>query len=99
MPQFAYKARRRSGETVSGVIDVADRSAALAQMEKLGLFPILLDAAGKGGVAVPVATGRGEKTGVEITNLLPESVRAALQRKRKPKLQELATYTTQLANL
>ena len=27
MPQFAYKARRRSGETVSGVLDVPDRIA------------------------------------------------------------------------
>ena len=45
MPQFAYKARRRSGETVSGVLDVPDRSAALAQMERLGLFPIMIDTA------------------------------------------------------
>jgi type II secretory pathway component PulF len=98
MPQFAYKARRRSGETVSGVLDVADRSAALAQMEKLGLFPIKIDTSGKAGVAAPVAVARpGEKR--SISSLLPESARVALQRKRKPKLQELATFTTQLANL
>jgi type II secretory pathway component PulF len=99
MPQFAYKARRRSGETVSGVIDVADRSAALAQMERLGLFPIMIDAAGKGGVPVPAAETKSSAKGRNVTDLLPASVRTALQRKRKPKLQELATYTTQLANL
>lgn len=100
MPQFAYKARRRSGETVSGVIDVADRSAALAQMEKLGLFPIMIDAAGKGGVA-PAAESRSDRRSgsSSLANLLPASVRTAMQRKRKPKLQELATFTTQLANL
>ena len=38
MPQFAYKARRRSGEVVQGILDVADRSAALTQIERLGLF-------------------------------------------------------------
>ena len=32
MPQFAYKARRRSGEVVHGVLDVPDRTAALTQI-------------------------------------------------------------------
>src|SRR5208282_5046639 len=99
MPQFAYKARRRSGETVSGVIDVADRSAALAQMERLGLFPMMIDAAGKPGAPAVVAETRSEKRGSALANLLPASVRVAMQSKRKPKLQELATFTTQLANL
>ena len=100
MPQFAYKARRRSGETVSGVLDVPDRSAALAQMERLGLFPIMIDAASKGAVAAAAAAEtRGPRAGSGLANLLPASVRASLQRKRKPKLQELATFTTQMANL
>ncbi len=99
MPQFAYKARRRSGETVSGVLEVPDRSAALAQIERLGLFPIMIDTAGKGG-AVVVADKNGDKPrGSAVTNLLPQSARSWLHRKRKPKLQELATFTTQLANL
>src|ERR1700722_4994139 len=102
MPQFAYKARRRSGETVSGVLDVPDRSAALAQMERLGLFPIMIDAASKGAGAAAAAAAaetRGPRAGSGLANLLPASVRASLQRKRKPKLQELATFTTQMANL
>ena len=92
MPQFAYKARRRSGEVVQGVLDVADRGAALAQIERLGLFPVMIDAA-KGG-----AIGVGDKKdGSAGRVLLPGALRT--RRKRKPKLQELATFTTQLANL
>ena len=57
MPQFSYKARRRTGEVVEGVLEVADRSAALVQIERLGLFPVAVDAA-KG-----AAAAAGEKAG------------------------------------
>src|SRR5215813_4276051 len=96
MPQFAYKARRRTGEVVQGVLEVADRSAALLQIERLGLFPVAVDAA-KGGAVVISAPAAGQKT--DWKNLLPPSLRTALSQKRKPKLQELATFTQQLANL
>lgn len=96
MPQFSYKARRRTGEVVEGLLDVADRSAALTQIEKLGLFPVAVDAT-KGGVAVPAERSAGQKT--DWRALLPPTLRAALSQKRKPKLQELATFTQQLANL
>ena len=96
MPQFSYKARRRSGEVVEGMIEVADRSAALIQIERLGLFPVAVDAAKAGAVAA-ASRAPGRKTDWQA--LLPPSVRASLTRKRKPKLQELATFTQQLANL
>ena len=51
MAQFSYKARRKSGEVVQGVLDVADRAAALMQIERLGLFPVAVDATK--GAAVP----------------------------------------------
>src|SRR5579863_6779288 len=95
MPQFAYKARRRSGETVQGVLEVPDRSAALAQIERLGLFPIAVDGS-KGSVAAAERTTGGKR---ELSGILPPALRSLLQRKRKPKLQELATFTQQLANL
>jgi type II secretory pathway component PulF len=96
MAQFSYKARRRSGEVVQGVLDVADRSAALMQIERLGLFPVAVDAAKGGAVAVEKpATSRKEA----IAAMLPPALRGWLIRKRKPKLQELATFTQQLANL
>src|SRR5437667_8042633 len=97
MPQFSYKARRRSGEVVEGILDVADRSAALIQIERLGLFPVAVDAAKAGAVAL--AAERDTSRAVDWRSLLPPGVRVALSQKRKPKLQELATFTQQLANL
>src|SRR5258705_7715703 len=92
MPQFSYKARRKTGEVVQGVLDVADRAAALVQIERLGLFPVMVEGArGGGAVAMP---GEKEKAG---RSLLPASFQR--KRQRRPKLQELATFTQQLANL
>jgi type II secretory pathway component PulF len=96
MPQFSYKARRRSGEVVEGMLEVADRSAALVQIERLGLFPVAVDAT-KGGAVAPTERAATHKS--DWRTLLPPTLRAALGRKRKAKLQELATFTQQLANL
>ena len=98
MAQFSYKARRRSGEVVEGMLDVADRSAALIQIERLGLFPVAVDAA-KGNSVAAASAKRGAGQKFDVKAILPPSLRAALSQKRKPKLQELATYTQQLANL
>lgn len=98
MAQFSYKARRRSGEVVQGTLDVSDRGAALIQIERLGLLPVSLEAAkgGKGKKASPGKAARdagGDRAG------LPPFMREFMERKRKPKMQELATYTQQMANL
>jgi type II secretory pathway component PulF len=95
MAEFSYKARRRSGELVEGVLDVADRPAALAQITRLGLFPIAVE------TAKPGAAGGGQRNGqkADFLSFLPPTLRAQLSQKRKPKLQELATFTQQLANL
>src|SRR5690349_8771590 len=97
MPQFAYKARRRSGEVVQGVLDVPDRSAALVQIERLGLFPVMVDGS-KSATAAAAANERAERNGNGQSSLMPAAIRG-LRRKRKPKLQELATFTQQLSNL
>ena len=96
MPQFSYKARRRSGEVVEGMLDVADRPAALVQIERLGLFPVAIEAAKGAGAAV---NDRPATTKLDLKALLPQSVQQSLAQKRKPRLQELATFTQQLANL
>ncbi|HEV2207527.1 MAG TPA: type II secretion system F family protein [Verrucomicrobiae bacterium] len=96
MPQFSYKARRRTGEVVEGVLEVADRSAALIQIERLGLFPVFVDAAKGGALALAERPGRQK---ADWKAMLPPTLRTALSQKRKPKLQELATFTQQLANL
>ena len=95
MPQFSYRARRRSGELVEGVLDVADRSAAVTQIERLGLFPVAVDTAR--GATTNGAQPIGKK--VDLKAFLPPTLRAQLSQKRKPRLQELATFTQQLANL
>ena len=95
MAEFSYKARRRSGELVEGVLDVPDRPAALAQITRLGLFPIAVETA-KAGAATG---GKNGSQKVDLMSLLPPTLRAQLQQKRRPKLQELATFTQQLANL
>src|SRR3954465_5379299 len=97
MPAFAYKARKRSGEVVTGVLEVADRGAALLQIDRLGLFPIAVDMP-KGAAAAAAAADKANG-GKFNADFLPPALRKIVNRKRKPKLQELATFTTQLANL
>jgi type II secretory pathway component PulF len=99
MAQFSYKARRRSGEVVEGMLEVADRGAALVQIERLGLFPVAVDAAKGGAVAISAGGERAARPKMDLRALLPPTLRAVLAQKRKPKLQELATFTQQLANL
>jgi type II secretory pathway component PulF len=96
MPAFAYKARRRTGEVVQGTLEVPDRGAALAQIERMGLFPVAIDTGKATGGAAGAEKGQSRKFSMEM---LPAPLRAALTKRRRPKLQELATYTTQLANL
>lgn len=95
MPEFSYKARRRSGELVEGVLEVADRPAALAQITRLGLFPVAVDAS-RGGAIV---NGKRPAQKLDLMAFLPPTLRAQMQQQRKPKLQDLATFTQQLANL
>ncbi len=95
MAEFSYRARRRSGELVEGILDVTDRPAALAQIQRLGLFPIAVETAKAG--ATTGEKRAGQKA--DFLSILPPALRAQLQQKRKPSLQELATFTTQLANL
>lgn len=99
MPQFAYKARRRTGEVVQGVLDVADRTAALAQIERLGLFPVMVDGSKAATAAAATAERNNGSRSAAPSTLMPAAFRTAFQRKRKPKLQELATFTLQLSNL
>jgi type IV pilus assembly protein PilC len=94
MAQFSYKARRRTGELIQDVLEAPDRSTALLQIERLGLFPIMVDVSKTAGMA----EGRKEKRNI-IAALMPEALRQLSRHKRKPKLQELATFTQQMANL
>ncbi|PYL54135.1 MAG: hypothetical protein DMF29_06910 [Verrucomicrobia bacterium] len=46
MPQFAYRARNAQGELVEGVLDCADRSVAIHQIEQKRCIPIRIDVVG-----------------------------------------------------
>lgn len=106
MAQFTFKARRRSGELVEGLLDAGDRSAALGQLERSGLAPFSLVAAAAASPAKPGRFSRATSSAASTESAakgadwaLPASVRGLLNRQRKPTLQELATYTQQLSNL
>ncbi|HVM59700.1 MAG TPA: type II secretion system F family protein [Verrucomicrobiae bacterium] len=43
MPTFQYKAKTRAGELVSGSLAAGDRRAALAELSKLGFYPLAVD--------------------------------------------------------
>lgn len=94
MPQFSYKARKRSGEIVQGVLDVPDRSTAVAQLQRMGLLPVQIEAP-KGFVSIQ-KTGEKKRS---FAVILPPALRDFFTKQRKPKLQDLATFTQQLANL
>jgi len=94
MAQFAYRARKRTGEIVEGMLDVVDRPAALLQIQKLGLFPVAVTVT-KGGAAMAVRKENGQSQAL----VLPPALQKIFQRKPKPKLEELARFTQQLANL
>lgn len=104
MAQFSYRARKRTGELVEGLLEAADRGAASVQLERLGLFPVAVKAsaaaAAKAGPAAPKPGRSGAPTpAAGRSSILPAELKSILQRKRRPSLQELATYTQQLANL
>ena len=71
MPQFSYKARRKSGEVVQGVLEVADRAAALVQIERLGLFPVMVEGARGAATANPAHA----PTDAKGRSLLPASMK------------------------
>ena len=88
MPQFSYKARRRTGELVQGVVEVADRSAALMQIERLGLLPVAIDAARGAEVAKAERAERAKTSQPSRADVLPPAIREWFTKKKKPKLQE-----------
>ena len=81
MPQFSYKARRRSGEVVQGTLDVVDRAAALVAIERLGLFPVAVDAPKGGG---PAKGNQRPTTAKAVFNLAADLGAVADGGKRKP---------------
>ena len=91
MPQFSYRARNAQGGLVEGVLDCADRSVAIRQIEQLQYIPIRIEAAG----AQPQVVSRGGATTAAAAVAAPA---APTQRLRIPHTQ-LLIFTEQLAHL
>lgn len=84
---------------MQGMLEVADRSAALTQIERMGLFPVAVDAArGTQPSGGKPDRASGPKTAT-TAGLLPPTLREVLAGRRRPRMQDLATFTQQLANL
>ena len=47
MAEFVYKARKKNGVTIQGMLDAADKMAALSMLQKQGLLPVSVEPAGK----------------------------------------------------
>jgi type II secretory pathway component PulF len=69
------------------------------QRARLGLLPVAIDAARGSEKTERVERAKAPKATASRTDVLPPTLREWFQRKKKPKLQELATFTQQLANL
>lgn len=59
MPQFSYRARNAQGGLVEGVLNVADRSVAIRQIEQLHCIPIRIEAIATGPEVVKGQTAAG----------------------------------------
>ena len=95
MPQFSFKARKRSGELVQGVLEGPDRSAVLSQIERQGLLPISLEASkGKKG-STPAKARQAGSSPTSPSGAAPPLFASGSAKNANP-LQELATYTQQL---
>lgn len=97
MAEFVYKARKKNGTSIQGVLEAGDRMAALAQLQKQGLLPVSVEAAAKG--KTKARGSRGGQSSSGLLNLLPQSTRDYFTRQKKPGMKELANYSNQLANL
>ncbi len=83
MPQFSYRARNAQGALVEGVLNVADRSVAIRQIEQLQCIPIRIEA---------IATGP------EVVKDRTAASAAATQNLKVPHSQ-LLVFTEQLGHL
>ena len=89
MAVFNYTARDASGGQTSGTINSPDRNVAVSELMSQGLTPISVSGEGDSAQDSDRVSSGNEET----------QVRRFGRRKKKPKLQDLANFTRQLANL
>ncbi len=90
MPDFAYNARTKAGESIAGVLTAPDRKAALSQLTAQGCFPVSVDVAKqKNGAPAAAKTAAGK--GAAAAEAAPKKGRVGIR--------QVLVFTQQLANL
>jgi len=67
MPQFSYRARNAQGGLVEGVLECADRSVAIRQIEQLHYMPVRIELVNPAAAPPPDKTGKNGATAAPIT--------------------------------
>jgi len=90
MPDFAYNARTKAGESIAGVLTAPDRKAALSQLSAQGYFPVAVDVAKqKRGAPAAAKTAAGKS----------RAAAEAAPKKGRVGIRQVLVFTQQLANL
>lgn len=93
--RFSYTAVTRSGERRSGVLEAADRRAAVAILEKQGLVPVRMQEGGETGTTQieRVSTGSDQSAAPASRRVLPGRKRLRMG------MRELLIFTSELSDL
>ena len=97
MPQFSYRARNAQGGLVEGVLECADRSVAIRQIEQLHYMPVRIELVG----AAPAPAPKSGKNGAPapVAKAAATTVSSAPTQKLKIPHGQLLIFTEQLAHL
>ena len=102
MPQFSYRARNAQGGLVEGVLECADRSVAIRQIEQLQYMPVRIELVGST-VPPPDKSAKNGATAAPIrrapTAPVPKVAPAAPTQKLKIAHTQLLIFTEQLGHL
>jgi type II secretory pathway component PulF len=109
MPTFQYKAKTQAGEVVTGTMPAGDRRMALAQLGKMGYFPLTVDVSQSprpAGVSGRSLRGRiGTRDVLMFTNQLTSLLRSGMSLsqalgalQRRTQKQRFSAILSQLSN-
>src|SRR3982750_1276147 len=102
MPQFSYRARNAQGGRVEGVLECADRSVAIRQIEQLQYMPVRIELVG-GSAPLPEKTPKNGAAPARPPRAAAAAVvkpaRAAPTQKLKIAHTQLLIFTEQLGHL
>jgi general secretion pathway protein F len=101
VPEFSYKARNPQGGLVEGVVNTADRSAAIRQIEQQNYIPIRIEPVLPKAATPATAPATGKVSPRKIFNRAPakEEPVSATARNLKIPHSQLLVFTEQLAHL